>query len=104
MTRPQSAGVPRDIKIAGAIRDGWKCRLCDRHVQLRDKTKDDYLVAGHIIAWIDGGSYELDNERTECRRCSERGGGEIAAQRRAEERARAGAQTPGLLDGGPPPG
>src|SRR4029077_1699078 len=104
MRRPQSAVFPREIKIAGAIRDGWKCRLCDRHVQLRDKTKDDYLVAGHIIAWIDGGSYELDNERTECRRCSERGGGEIAAQRRAEERARAGADPAGSLSGGSRPG
>ena len=103
MKRPQSAVFPTAIKLAGAIRDNWTCRLCGRHVQLDNPKADDYLIAGHITAWIDGGSYDLDNERTECRRCSERGGSEIAAQRRAEERARAGAPQPGSLTGPPPP-
>ena len=97
MKRPQSAIFPREIRIAGAIRDGWRCRLCGRHVQVKDPKADDYLIAGHIKAWIDGGSYDLDNERTECQRCSQAGGSEIAAQRRAEEQARAGPTRPGSL-------
>src|SRR4029077_9849587 len=97
MTRPKSAIFPREIRIAGAIRDNWTCRLCNRRVQNHDPTRDDYLIAGHITAWIDGGTYELDNERTECRRCSNSGGGDLAAQRNAETKANAGAATPGSL-------
>src|SRR4029077_5616505 len=72
-------------------------RLCTRRVQNHDPTRDDYLIAGHITAWIDGGTYDLDNERTECRKCSNSGGGDLAAQRNAEAKANAGADPAGSL-------
>ncbi len=89
--RPTKAIFPREMRLAGAIRDGWTCRLCGRPVQNLNPKADDYLVAGHIVAWVDGGADTMDNLRTECKRCSEAGGSEIAAQRRATERANAGA-------------
>ena len=82
---------PLQIQPIGADRS----RMRPRH-QPRP-TRDDYLIAGHITAWIDGGSYDLDNERTECRKCSNSGGGDLAAQRNAEAKANAGAATPGSL-------
>src|SRR5690242_18062021 len=88
--RPKNAVFPRAMRLAGAIRDGWQCQLCGCPVQTGNPSAPNYLVAGHIVAWIDGGADTMENLRTECKRCSERGGSEIASERRAIERANAG--------------
>jgi hypothetical protein len=93
MTRPKSAIFPREIRLLGAIRDQWTCQLCGRKVQNHNPAGADYLIAGHITAWIDGGTYDLDNERTECRDCSNRGGGHITADRHPGGTAGTGTRT-----------
>lgn len=74
-----------------------RCAVCGRPVRLSGPPGLDRMVAGHVVAWRDGGLPVLENGRAECSGCSWREGRYrlgLASTAAAQRRKAIGAPAP----------
>ncbi|SDN80688.1 HNH endonuclease [Actinomyces ruminicola] len=70
--RPRRQAISAKVRRQVFERDGGRCVLCGRAAgEFYEDGARVVLTAGHVVANSHGGSADLDNLRTECRRCNE---------------------------------
>lgn len=74
--RPGPSKRWKALRAAVLERDGYACTVRG------PRCIGTATVAGHVVAWIDGGPDELDNLRAECAPCSSRGGAALGTRNR----------------------
>lgn len=85
--RRSSEDFSKADRLYLAQRAGWCCELCGRQLNNDTPYSPGYLIAGHIVARVDGGLPVLSNGRAECFECSKAGAAEIRRRRWAQRRA-----------------